>query len=121
LTRTNTAPAREADDELCACRFPGVSPGSPGSCRPPIAPARPFPYEGTRSCRNPPQESPISSRAAPTTWSFTFVAGTGHIVYPLLGTTKIGKYVLNHSFMIPGRVSTTVAVATGLFLARLMF
>jgi anaerobic C4-dicarboxylate transporter len=110
-----------------------------------------------------------------TTWSFTFVAGTGHIVYPLLpviyetahqsgvrperpmavatiasqqaitaspvaaataamiglfaekgnfdlsGTTKIGKYVLNHSFMIPGLVSTAVAVAVGLFLAKIMF
>lgn len=30
------------------------------------------------------------------------------------GTTKIGKYVLNHSFMIPGLVSTIVAIALGL-------
>ena len=37
------------------------------------------------------------------------------------GTTKIGKYVLNHSFMIPGIVATAVAVIAGLFLARLMF
>lgn len=37
------------------------------------------------------------------------------------GTTKIGKYVLNHSFMIPGLVSTFVAVFTGLVLAKLMF
>ena len=37
------------------------------------------------------------------------------------GTTKIGKYVLNHSFMIPGLIATSVAVAVGLFLARIMF
>jgi anaerobic C4-dicarboxylate transporter DcuA len=37
------------------------------------------------------------------------------------GTTKIGKYVLNHSFMIPGLVATSVAVFTGLVLAKVMF
>jgi anaerobic C4-dicarboxylate transporter DcuA len=37
------------------------------------------------------------------------------------GTTRIGKYVLNHSFMIPGLVSTVVAVASGLVIARLFF
>jgi anaerobic C4-dicarboxylate transporter DcuA len=37
------------------------------------------------------------------------------------GTTRIGKYVLNHSFMLPGLVSTVVAVTTGLVIARLFF
>jgi anaerobic C4-dicarboxylate transporter DcuA len=37
------------------------------------------------------------------------------------GTTRIGKYVLNHSFMLPGLVSTLVAVATGLVIAKLFF
>lgn len=37
------------------------------------------------------------------------------------GTTRIGKYVLNHSFMLPGMVSTVVAVATGQIIARLFF
>src|SRR5262245_36773584 len=37
------------------------------------------------------------------------------------GTTKIGTYVLNHSFMIPGLVATFVAVLTGLVLAKVMF
>lgn len=36
------------------------------------------------------------------------------------GTTKIGKYVLNHSFMIPGLVATSVAVFTGLIIARVV-
>jgi len=37
------------------------------------------------------------------------------------GTTRIGKYILNHSFMIPGLVSTTFAVATGLVIAKVFF
>jgi anaerobic C4-dicarboxylate transporter DcuA len=37
------------------------------------------------------------------------------------GTTRIGKYVLNHSFMIPGLVSTIVAVTTGLLIGKLFF
>jgi len=37
------------------------------------------------------------------------------------GTTRIGTYVLNHSFMIPGLVATFVAVLTGLILAKVMF
>ena len=43
------------------------------------------------------------------------------INFDLSGTTKIGKYVLNHSFMIPGLVATAGAVTTGLLLARVMF
>jgi len=35
------------------------------------------------------------------------------------GTTRIGKWLLNHSFMIPGLVASVVSVATGLLLARL--
>lgn len=34
------------------------------------------------------------------------------------GTTKIGKYVLNHSFMMPGLISTIVAVGAGLLLIQ---
>jgi anaerobic C4-dicarboxylate transporter DcuA len=37
------------------------------------------------------------------------------------GTTRIGKYVLNHSFMLPGLVSTAGAVAVGFLLVRFMF
>ncbi len=32
------------------------------------------------------------------------------------GTTGIGKYVLNHSFMIPGLISTTVAIIVGVII-----
>ena len=35
------------------------------------------------------------------------------------GTTRIGKWVLNHSFMLPGMVATAVAIAVGLLLIQL--
>ncbi|RHJ92422.1 anaerobic C4-dicarboxylate transporter family protein [Parabacteroides bouchesdurhonensis] len=35
------------------------------------------------------------------------------------GTTHIGKYVLNHSFMIPGLIATGVSVGLGLLLIQL--
>ena len=35
------------------------------------------------------------------------------------GTTKIGKYILNHSFMMPGLVSTIVGIAIGLLLIQI--
>ena len=43
------------------------------------------------------------------------------INFDLSGTTKIGRYVLNHSFMIPGLVATIVSVATGLVIADMIF
>ena len=36
------------------------------------------------------------------------------------GTTRIGKYVINHSFLVPGLVSTTVAVAVGLLIGTMI-
>lgn len=57
-----------------------------------------------------------------------FPACNGHFFipgYPTLltaiqfdrtGTTRIGKYVLNHSFMLPGLVTATASVLAGLFL-----
>jgi anaerobic C4-dicarboxylate transporter DcuA len=36
------------------------------------------------------------------------------------GTTRIGKYVLNHSFQLPGFVATAVAVVTGLVLGKIL-
>jgi anaerobic C4-dicarboxylate transporter DcuA len=61
-----------------------------------------------------------------------FPAVNGHFFipgYPTLltaiqfdrtGTTKIGKYVLNHSFMLPGLVTTTAAVIAGLILQSIL-
>jgi anaerobic C4-dicarboxylate transporter DcuA len=61
-----------------------------------------------------------------------FPAVNGHFFipgYPTLltaiqfdrtGTTKIGKYVLNHSFMLPGLVTTAAAVLAGLVLQSIL-
>jgi len=61
-----------------------------------------------------------------------FPAVNGHFFipgYPTLltaiqfdrtGTTKIGKYVLNHSFMLPGLVTTLAAVVAGLILQKIL-
>jgi anaerobic C4-dicarboxylate transporter DcuA len=61
-----------------------------------------------------------------------FPACNGHFFipgYPTLltaiqfdrtGTTRIGKYVLNHSFMLPGIVTTVASVVAGLVLQKLI-
>ncbi len=61
-----------------------------------------------------------------------FPACNGHFFipgYPTLltaiqfdrtGTTRIGKYVLNHSFMIPGLVTAAVSVLAGLLLQSVL-
>jgi anaerobic C4-dicarboxylate transporter DcuA len=35
-------------------------------------------------------------------------------------TTRIGKYLLNHSFLLPGLICTAGAVAIGLLIGSLM-
>ena len=35
------------------------------------------------------------------------------------GTTKIGKYILNHSFMMPGMVATIVAILVGILMIQI--
>ena len=61
----------------------------------------------------------------PSVNGYFFIPTYGSLIaainFDLSGTTKIGKYVLNHSFMIPGIVATAVAVTTGLLLAKVMF
>jgi len=37
------------------------------------------------------------------------------------GTTRIGKYLLNHSFMLPGLITTTGGVCLGLIIAKVFF
>jgi anaerobic C4-dicarboxylate transporter DcuA len=61
----------------------------------------------------------------PSVNGYFFIPTYGSLIaainFDLSGTTRIGRYVLNHSFMIPGVVATAVAVFTGLALARIMF
>ena len=46
----------------------------------------------------------------------TVVAAIG---FDQTGTTRIGKYVLNHSFMLPGLVTAVVSVGMGFFISYL--
>jgi anaerobic C4-dicarboxylate transporter DcuA len=61
----------------------------------------------------------------PSVNGYFFVPTYGSLIaainFDLSGTTRIGKYVLNHSFMMPGLVATSVAVVTGLMIARMIF
>ncbi len=61
----------------------------------------------------------------PSVNGYFFIPTYGSLIaainFDLSGTTKIGKYVLNHSFMIPGLVATSVAVFTGLLIAQAIF
>lgn len=43
------------------------------------------------------------------------------IAFDRTGTTRIGRFVFNHSFMLPGLVATTGAVLTGLALSKVIF
>ena len=61
----------------------------------------------------------------PSVNGYFFIPTYGSLIaainFDLSGTTKIGKYVLNHSFMVPGIVATGTAVVTGLALAKVLF
>jgi anaerobic C4-dicarboxylate transporter DcuB len=43
------------------------------------------------------------------------------IAFDSAGTTKIGKFVLNHSYMVPGLVCTIVSVAAAILLGAVIF
>lgn len=45
----------------------------------------------------------------------------GAMSFDRTGTTKIGSFVLNHSFMLPGLVATVVAIALGFAFSYLVF
>jgi anaerobic C4-dicarboxylate transporter len=63
--------------------------------------------------------------AFPSVNGYFFIPTYGSLIaainFDLSGTTRIGRYIVNHSFMIPGLVATSVAVFTGLVIARLVF
>lgn len=50
----------------------------------------------------------------------TYATLLAAICFDQTGTTKIGKYVLNHSFMRPGLVATISSVIIGFVLAKVV-
>jgi len=51
----------------------------------------------------------------------TYATLLAAISFDQTGTTRIGKYVLNHSFMLPGLVATVSSVAIGFVIAKFVF
>ena len=51
----------------------------------------------------------------------TYATLLAAISFDQTGTTRIGKYVLNHSFMLPGIVATASSIVVGFFLAKVVF
>ena len=51
----------------------------------------------------------------------TYATMLAAISFDETGTTRIGQYVLNHSFMLPGLVATISSVAIGFVLAKVVF
>jgi anaerobic C4-dicarboxylate transporter DcuA len=51
----------------------------------------------------------------------TYATLLAAISFDQTGTTRIGKYILNHSFMLPGLVATFSSVAIGLLIGRFIF
>ena len=69
-------------------------------------------------------EIPTNCHISPASWSAVAQKSLGKTAVDKetnrrTGTTKIGKYVLNHSFMMPGLVSTVVAIALGLLFIQI--
>ena len=48
----------------------------------------------------------------------TYATLLAAISFDQTGTTRIGKYILNHSFMLPGMVATVSSVVIGFLIAR---
>lgn len=68
---------------------------------------------------------PMLTAMFPAVNGYFFLPTYGTIVaaisFDQTGTTGIGKYVLNHSFMLPGLVACVSAVFFGLVIARLVY
>jgi anaerobic C4-dicarboxylate transporter DcuA len=56
---------------------------------------------------------------------YFFIPNYGTIIaaiqFDRSGTTRIGKYLLNHSFMLPGLITTAGGVGMGLLIAKIFF
>jgi anaerobic C4-dicarboxylate transporter DcuA len=50
----------------------------------------------------------------------TYATSLAAISFDQTGTTRIGKYILNHSFMIPGIVATISSVVIAFFIGRIV-
>ena len=68
---------------------------------------------------------PILLGVLPSVYGYFFIpnypSDIATVNFDRSGTTKIGKYLLNHSFMMPGLVSVAVATLVGLGISSLIY
>jgi anaerobic C4-dicarboxylate transporter DcuA len=69
--------------------------------------------------------APLIIAMFPAVNGYFFIPNYGTIIatiqFDRSGTTRIGKYLLNHSFMLPGLIATIGGVGFGLLIAKLFF
>ena len=69
--------------------------------------------------------APLLAGMFPAVNGYFFIPNYGTLIaamqFDRSGTTRIGKYLLNHSFMLPGLVATGGAVGLGLLIAKCYF
>ena len=60
----------------------------------------------------------------PATYAYFFIpnypSDIATVNFDVTGTTKIGKYYFNHSFMLPGLIGVTVACLVGMAIAKVL-
>ena len=68
---------------------------------------------------------PILLGVLPSVYGYFFIpnypSDIATVNFDRSGTTKIGKYLLNHSFMMPGLVSVVVSTLMGLLISNLIY
>lgn len=67
---------------------------------------------------------PLLIGLLPATYGYFFIpnypSDIATVNFDVTGTTKIGKYYFNHSFMMPGLIGVVTACCVGVFLANLL-
>ena len=67
--------------------------------------------------------APVLIGLMPATYAYFFIpnypSDIATVTFDVSGTTKIGKWYFNHSFMVPGLIGVFVACLVGLLLAKL--
>lgn len=68
--------------------------------------------------------APLLIGLLPATYGYFFIpnypSDVATVNFDVTGTTKIGKYYFNHSFMIPGLIGVITACCVGIFLANIL-
>ncbi|QIM62495.1 anaerobic C4-dicarboxylate transporter [Pasteurellaceae bacterium Orientalotternb1] len=68
--------------------------------------------------------APLLIGLLPATYGYFFIpnypSDIATVNFDVTGTTKIGKYYFNHSFMVPGLIGVVVACTVGIFLANIL-